>query len=81
MSGIPEAEPTIKDVFLAVTKSNTTLTTLLEHVGKVQAGISFIRQDLQTVRERLSSAGRYRTAFANRRQEECCAYCYLDAED
>lgn len=56
MPGCTTEEPTIKDVFLAVNRSNETLATLSTHVGKVQADISFIRQDLQTVRERLSVA-------------------------
>lgn len=51
-------EPTIKVVFLAVTKSNTTLTVLAVHVGKIQADISFIRNNLQNVREQLSSAAK-----------------------
>lgn len=54
--GCSTEEPTIKDVLLAVNRSNDTLATLSVHVGKVQADISFIRHDLQNVRERLSAA-------------------------
>lgn len=50
------AEPTLKDVLMAVNKCNITLATLSTRVGKVQTDIAFIHHDLQNVRERLSSA-------------------------
>lgn len=46
LSTVPDdlaVEPTLKDVFMGVSKSNATLDTLSTHVGKVQADISFIR--------------------------------------
>lgn len=56
MPSCADVDPIIKDVFLAVTKCNTTLATLTTHVGKVQMDISFIRNNLQQVQDRMSSA-------------------------
>lgn len=50
------AEPTIKDVFLAISTCNTTLNSLNLHVSSLKADMAFVRQDMQQIKERVKEA-------------------------
>lgn len=50
------AEPTIRDVFSAISACNTTLTTLNLHMGGLKTDMTHVRQDLQKMNERMVAA-------------------------
>lgn len=60
MSAIPsespaapdDPEPTLQDIFSAVTNCNMSLSALTDEVKGVKTEITFVRQDIQKLRER-----------------------------
>lgn len=50
------AEPTIGDVFSAISACNSTLSTLTSHISDLRSDMSLIRHDLQSINERVKGA-------------------------
>lgn len=50
-----EPEPTLRNILMAVTSCNTSITVLTDEIKGVKAEISFVRQDMQKLRERTSA--------------------------
>lgn len=53
---LPDPEPSIGDVFAAITSYNSTITTLNAHMDNLKTDMSLLRQDMRQFDERLKAA-------------------------
>lgn len=55
MSEDPPTEPTMRDVYSAISACNTTLASLHVHIGDLKADMSYVRKDMQAINERVKA--------------------------
>lgn len=51
----PPAEPTMRDVYAAISTCNSTLASLHVHIGDLKHDMSYVRKDLQAINERVKA--------------------------
>lgn len=52
---LPASEPTLRDIFAAITSCNVSITTLITEIKRVKLELNLVRQDMQKLRDRTAA--------------------------
>lgn len=55
LQATPDAEPTMRDVYAAISSCNATLASLNAHIGDLKHDMSYVRKDLQAITVRVTA--------------------------